>query len=114
MNLSPKISEHLKNQGVESDHWSKIGKFNATDAEIIKYAVDNNYVVITCDLDFSTILSAIGDQKPSVIQLRMQALNLESAAKTIAYTVVQNTDALKQGAVISLNANKARIRLLPF
>ena len=114
MNLSPKILEYVKTQGVESEHWFKIGKPDASDSEIMKYAVDNNYVVLTCDLDFSTILSATGDKKPSVIQLRLQAFDMERVASIIVSAVKQNEDIFQQGAVISINAKKTRIRVLPF
>ena len=70
MNLSPKFEDLLIRKGIDAVHWSKIGAPNAEDTEIMEYASKNNYIVMTCDLDFSIILSIKHTLKPSIIQLR--------------------------------------------
>ena len=55
MNLPPKWSELLSENGIESMHWHKIGAPDASDIEIMEYARNNDYIVLTCDLDFSTV-----------------------------------------------------------
>ncbi len=63
------------NAGVESAHWSTIGATNAPDKEIMDYAKANNYVVLTHDLDFSTILAVTHGEKHSVVQTRAENVN---------------------------------------
>ena len=113
MNISPMIAELITKRGIKADHWYNIGAPDATDTEIIKYAIENGYVILTCDLDFSTILSVSHGKKPSVIQLRMQVFNIERTANLILSTVTQNKDALMSGAILSINVKNARVRLLP-
>jgi predicted nuclease of predicted toxin-antitoxin system len=67
MNLSPDWAGSLTEAGFEAAHWSDLGAVDATDKEIMAYARTNGYVVITHDLDFSSILAATGGEKPSVI-----------------------------------------------
>ena len=113
MNLSPKIVKILEDMDVESVHWYNIGAPDAKDAEILKHAIENNFIVLTCDLDFSTILSITHGQKPSIIQLRTQAFDQDEIAKIVAYTSMQNKDALEKGAILTIDAKKSRVRLLP-
>jgi len=113
MNLSPKLVDMLIMRGFEAEHWSRVGAFDSKDPEIIAYAYTNNYVILTCDLDFSTILSVTQGKKLSVIQLRLQSVELERIAEIVHSAVVQTVNALEKGAVLSINAEKSRIRFLP-
>ena len=113
MNLPPKLADILANRGIPSIHWYAIGAPDATDEKIMLYAKDNDYVVVTHDLDFSAILSVTHGQKPSVIQIRVQNINVEEIAEMVTTTVTNNTEAIRQGAIVSLDANRARLRVLP-
>src|SRR3546814_19354237 len=65
MNLSPRWIDWFAGVGIEAVHWSMVGENNAPDSEIMAYASVNGYVVITHDLDFSTILAATHGEKRS-------------------------------------------------
>ena len=113
MNLSPQFTDMLASKGVNSVHWSNVGLLDAQDTEIVAYAEKHDYFILTCDLDFSAILSATQGRKPSVIQLRMQCLDIEKVATIIADAVIQNKRYLDEGAILVINSQKARVRLLP-
>jgi predicted nuclease of predicted toxin-antitoxin system len=70
MNLSPSWVGRLAHHGFEAVHWSTIGAATAPDVEILTWANEHHFVVITNDLDFSAILAAGSVDGPSVIQLR--------------------------------------------
>jgi predicted nuclease of predicted toxin-antitoxin system len=70
MNLSPRWIGLLRDAGWEAVHWSAVGKVNAPDSEVMLYAAQHDYVVLTLDLDFSAILAATRGKKPSVVQIR--------------------------------------------
>lgn len=57
MNLSPRWVGTLKQSGLDAMHWSAIEKATAPDEEIMAYARERNYIVLTHDLDFSAILA---------------------------------------------------------
>ena len=113
MNLSPTLADMLTNRGIESVHWHMIGAPAATDSEIMEYAREQGYIVLSCDLDFSAILAATHGQKPSVVQLRKQNFRLDDAAKLVVDAVIQNTGDLENGAILAIDAKKARLCLLP-
>ena len=45
---------------------------NAPDSEVMAYAAQHDYVVLTLDLDFSAILAARRGEKPRVVQIRSE------------------------------------------
>ena len=113
MNISPKLVDLLLHQGLEVKHWYGIGKPDATDTEIMAYAKDNDCIVVTYDLDFSAILAITQSKKPSVIQIRKQGLQLSSLAELLANTTRHWEAELERGAILSLDARREKIRLLP-
>ena len=113
MNIPLRYTDLLAEKGVQSLRWSDIGAPDATDAEIMAYARENNFIVLTCDLDFTAILSVTHDLKPSVAQIRASILHAERAVDLIAAALFRNENELKEGAILSIDIKKARLRLLP-
>ena len=113
MNIPLKYLGLMTKKGIEVLRWSDVGVPNATDAEIMEYARIHNFIVMTCDLDFSTILSVTHELKPSVVQIRGSVLHAEKAVDTIVAALYQSTDELEKGAILSIDSRNARLRLLP-
>jgi predicted nuclease of predicted toxin-antitoxin system len=113
MNLSPALAELLLGKGIDAVHWYAIGKHDADDSEIMAYARNNGYIVLTCDLDFSAILSASHGSKPSVVQLRKNLIQAEQVVDLLTDVLLQNAEDLMKGAILSIDIKKARLRLLP-
>ena len=113
MNIPLRFSALFANKGIDSVRWSDMGSPNAKDTEIMAYARDNDLIVLTYDLDFSAILSATHDKKPSLIQIRASVQHAEKAVNLVAAAMMQNKNNLEKGAIISVDLQKARLRLLP-
>jgi predicted nuclease of predicted toxin-antitoxin system len=113
MNLSPALADLLVAAGFDATHWSKIGPPNATDAQIMSRAIENGFIVVTHDLDFSAILAATNAEKPSVVQIRAADLSPERLAPILATSLKQCQEALAAGALVSVDADKMRLRQLP-
>jgi predicted nuclease of predicted toxin-antitoxin system len=64
MNLSPSWIERLARHGFEAVHWSTIGAATAPDYEILTWANEHGFVLVTNDLDFSSILAASAEATP--------------------------------------------------
>ena len=47
MNLSPRWVDTLERAGFTSSHWSALGAHNAADAEIMRWAREEGYIVLT-------------------------------------------------------------------
>ena len=113
MNLPPRWVPVLKAEGWDAVHWSTIGSPGAADAEILKYAKDGGYAVLTHDLDFGAILAATGGNAPSVVQVRTQDVFPEAIGPLVCAAVRQFKGEIEKGVLISVDENRSRARLLP-
>lgn len=84
MNLSASWVSSLERFGFEAVHWSTVGAPTAPDAEILSWARERGFVLLTNDLDFSAILAATAGQSASVVQLRAHDLLSDAAVSTVA------------------------------
>jgi predicted nuclease of predicted toxin-antitoxin system len=83
MNLSPSWVERLASHGFEAVHWSTIGAATAPDSEILTWANEHGFVLVTNDLDFSSILAASAEATPSVVQIRTQDLLSDAVVNAV-------------------------------
>jgi predicted nuclease of predicted toxin-antitoxin system len=113
MNLSPAWVKVLEKAGHTASHWSTIGSLNAPDREVLLWAEANGYLLFTHDLDFGVILAATEAEGPSVIQIRAQDISPDHAKNLVLNIINQFAENLLQGALISLDEEKSRVRLLP-
>jgi len=113
MNLSPDWVPVLQQAGHTVTHWSSFGSPRATDREILTWARQRQQVVFTHDLDFGAILAATDADSPSVLQVRTQDPTPEHCGPIVVDTLKRHSDALAAGALISVDENRARVRLLP-
>ncbi|WP_296892125.1 DUF5615 family PIN-like protein [Thiobacillus sp.] len=113
MNLSPRWVDMLSGLGLQATHWSAVGRVNAPDSEIMDYAAANDYIVLTHDLDFSAILAATHGEKPSVVQIRAEDVNPDRIGTQVAAALRQMELELQEGALLTVDPNRTRLRLLP-
>jgi predicted nuclease of predicted toxin-antitoxin system len=113
MNLSPDWAAVLREAGHEAEHWASVGSPKAPDREILAWARERGYVVFTHDLDFGAILASTGTRSPSVLQVRTQEITPTGAGDLILDALSRFEPQLAQGALVSLDEGRARVRILP-
>jgi predicted nuclease of predicted toxin-antitoxin system len=113
MNLSPGWVDFLIEAGFEAAHWSKVGASDAKDSDVMQWAATYSHVVLTCDLDFGAILAATQGRSPSVLQLRSDLLTPEFIGPAVLAAIHQAQQELSNGALVSIDTARARLRLLP-
>jgi predicted nuclease of predicted toxin-antitoxin system len=113
MNLSPRWTGLLHNAGWEAVHWSAVGKVNAPDSEVMAYAAQHDYVVLTHDLDFSAILAATHGEKPSVVQIRTEDVSPQTIGSQVTAALRHMEPELQAGALLTIDRRRTRVRLLP-
>ena len=113
MNLSPGWVDFLIAAGIEAVHWSKVGAGDANDSDVMQWAATHGHIVLTCDLDFGAILAATQGRSPSVLQLRSDLLAPEFLGPAVLAAIDQTQQELSSGALVSIDAARARLRLLP-
>lgn len=99
--------------GYEATHWTSVGSPSASDRELLDYARSNGYLVFTNDLDFGAILAASAARTPSVIQLRATDLTPAGVGTIVQTALTQYEEWLDEGALITIEAARFRVRLLP-
>ena len=113
MNLSPRWVELLNKSQFHALHWTQAGYARALDAEIMAYAERNDYVVLTNDLDFGAILAVTHAKKPSVVQIRSENLNPDVIGQQVIGALRQMREQLKAGALVNVEPQRTRLRVLP-
>lgn len=112
-NLTPLWATYLTGRGIESLHWSDVGPLNAPDPEIMAYALARKLILFTHDLDFGSILAATNATGPSVIQVRTQDPVPAVIGELVVSTVREYARHLENGALITIEPERRRARVLP-
>ncbi len=113
MNLSPRWCPILQTEGWDSVHWSSVGGASAPDHEIMQWALNQQRVVLTHDLDYGAMLAATQATGPSVVQVRTQDVRPQTLAPKLIPQLRQYETELDSGALLIVDEAKSRVRLLP-
>jgi len=113
MNMSPKWTNFLTENGIEAAHWTSIGSPDASDTEIITYAKKHNFTIFTNDLDFGFILAITHGKKPSVIQTRTGVLGVDRIGGIVVSAIKMLAADIENGALVTIDQRKTRVTLLP-
>lgn len=77
------------------------------------YALSNDLVVLTHDLDFSSILAATHGEKPSAVQIRSGDVSPAAFGQPLLLALLQMRIELTEGALMTVDPARTRLRLLP-
>ena len=113
MNLSPEWVPLLQAQGWDAVHWSTVGDPRAADRELMDWAVANEYVVFTHDLDFGTMLALSHEAGPSVVQVRAENVLPDHLGTAVLAVLGQHEADLSSGALVVVDEGRSRVRVLP-
>ena len=86
---------------------------SASDQQIINYAREHSFFIVTLDADFHALLAVAGAAGPSVIRIRVQPLKALQAVSVILSILERLGDELRQGCLISVTPTSIRVRRLP-
>jgi predicted nuclease of predicted toxin-antitoxin system len=68
---------------------------------------------LTHDLDFGTALALTKAEKPSVIQVRTQNVTISHLSEMVLQTIKIYANLLENGALLVIDEDKKRVRILP-
>jgi predicted nuclease of predicted toxin-antitoxin system len=106
-------AELLRSVGIDTVHVSEIGYATAEDAVILRLGIEQGRTVVTLDADFHALLALSAATTPSVIRIRIEGLRAQAASNLIQSVVSQCEHDLVQGAVVTVQENRLRVRRLP-
>lgn len=113
MNVSPLTVNALSSEGWATIRVSNVLAANASDATILAFARQYDYVIITQDLDFSTLLALGGFERPSVITLRLKDTAPEIVTARLKSVLAEISESLDKGCAVTVDDRSLRIRYLP-
>lgn len=113
MCLPPGLAAGLVRAGHEAVHWSLVGDAVAADADIVAWARLHDHVILTHDLDFGDLLFASQERAPSVVIVRERDTAVERLLEPVLHVLAQFGPELREGALIAMTVNMARVRRLP-
>ncbi len=99
--------------GWQAVHWSDVGDPRASDRDIMNWAVADQYVVFTHDLDFGTMLALSHEAGPSVFQIRAENILPEYLEVLVIAALNQHEADLSSGALVVVDESRSRVRVLP-
>jgi predicted nuclease of predicted toxin-antitoxin system len=103
----------LRETGIDAVHVSEISHSTSVDAAILERGREEERTIITLDADFHALLALSGAASPSVIRIRIEGLKGKTAANLIQTVLVQCKEDLRQGAVVTVEQHRIRVRRLP-
>jgi len=113
MNISPKTVKALQEFGWDIVRVSQFLPVNATVQEILGFALREDRVVITQDLDFSILLALGGYDSPSLITLRLAVSDPEIITNKLLEVIPIFEQELRKGCVLIVEDIAVRVRKLP-
>lgn len=113
MNLSPQVVHELRIHHHEAIHWADVGNPRADDREIMTWAADSGYSIVTHDLDFGALLASSAQARPSVIQIRIRDVLSAQFLTTLLDTLTRFEEEISAGALVVVEPHRARVRILP-
>lgn len=111
-NLSPLLVDKLEQLGYFAKSIKEIGLRGVDDITIIKWAIKNNAIIITGDLDFGKLWHLFFQGKVGIIVLRIKTYKFEDQYKMIKFLHDNNIfkkEGIKNSLVVS-TLGKFRIR----
>ena len=113
VNVSRRVVARLQDEGFDVIRVSDILDPRTPDQDIISEARRRGAAVISHDQDFTAILATTGAIEPSLINIRVSDVEIESLVQRIA-TVVRLTEPdLEAGAIVTVDDRGVRVHQLP-
>jgi predicted nuclease of predicted toxin-antitoxin system len=103
----------LTQAGIDAIHAGDIGQASADDTALLQLGRESGRVVVTLDADFHTLLALSGAALPSVIRIRIEGLRGAALASLLQTVLSQCATDLDQGAAVTVQETRIRIRTLP-
>lgn len=103
----------LRETGIDAIHAAEIGLSTAEDTEILQKALEEERIVVTLDADFHALLALNESTSPSVIRIRIQRLKAQGMTDLLVRVINECEEDLLQGAVVTVETSRIRVRRLP-
>lgn len=113
MPISPKVSESLKELGHDSIHAFELGLDRAADIELMQWAIHDDRIIISMDLDFGMLLARSKERKPGVILFRINTPTSNRFTAYLKHLIATYPPEILNHSIVIVEDVRVRIRELP-
>jgi predicted nuclease of predicted toxin-antitoxin system len=113
MGISHIVVTWLQAQGHDATHLRDEGLHRLENGEIFTKALRESRIILTWDLDFSEILALSGRHTVSAVIFRLVNTRSAHVIERLARVLQESAQDLEDGAIISVEEARHRVRLLP-
>lgn len=113
MGVSYTVVLALRDAGHDVVHLRDEGLQRLPNGEIFTKAEREGRIVLTFDLDFAEIVASLPSSQTSVIVFRLRNTRRENVWSRLQAVLVQSSEALRSGAIVSVEDTRHRVRRLP-
>jgi predicted nuclease of predicted toxin-antitoxin system len=113
MGISQGVVTWLQAQGHDAIHLRDQGLHRLENGEIFTKAFRESRIILTWDLDFAEILALSGRHTVSAVIFRLVNTRTPHVIERLARVLQESAQDLEDGAIISVEEGRHRVRLLP-
>ncbi|HEV8711516.1 MAG TPA: DUF5615 family PIN-like protein [Candidatus Binatia bacterium] len=113
MGVSWRVAEWLRDNGHDVTHLREQQLHRLPNGSIFAKAADERRVILTWDLDFTEIVALSGARIVSAVVFRLMNTRSENVIRRLARVLAASAQDLEEGAIISVEESRHRVRLLP-
>lgn len=113
MGVSQSVASWLRGHGHDVTHLRDENLHRLPDEQIFLKAARENRTILTFDLDFAEILAHSGTQQVSTIIFRLHNARSIHVIERLSRVLDESIAALEQGAIITVEEHRHRVRYLP-
>ena len=113
MGVPASVVTELRRMGHEAVHLREQDLQRLQDEEVLQKTIAENRILLTFDLDFSEIVALSGNQRVGVVLFRLRNTRADHVMERLEKILAESSDALEQGAVVTVEEHRHRVRRLP-
>jgi predicted nuclease of predicted toxin-antitoxin system len=113
MGISQRVVTWLREQGHDATHLRDEGLQTLENGAIFTKAFRESRIILTWDLDFTEILALSKTGTVSAVVFRLINTRSDHVIERLARVLLESAQDLEEGAIISVEEGRHRVRLLP-
>ena len=113
MGISQEVVIWLREQGHEATHLRDEGLQRLKNGVIFIKAIHETRIILTWDLDFTEIVALSGRTQVSAVVFRLINTRSVHVIERLKRVLLESAQDLEEGAIISVEEGRHRVRLLP-
>lgn len=113
LHIAPRTVAFLKSLGHDVVRVTDILPPNTPDEVIVQHAAQDRRIILTQDLDFSSIIALSGQRSPSLLSLRLNSSKVELVNSVLQRMLPILESDLEQGSIVTIEDQRIRLRRLP-